>query len=139
MTWHPSSSVGKARFVTARAISMKLGVRIPWGNTSRAFLNFRDSTYFENQTFADLTDTHTHYKTSPIALSCSSHNILSRGEHNVPGHLIYTTPLVKGMGHYVKGSKDLKCHRAILHYFDRKWHFINVFLCFVTVEFSKAK
>jgi hypothetical protein len=47
MTWHPSlSSVSKARFITAGAISMKLGVRIPWGNTPRAFFNFRDSTYF---------------------------------------------------------------------------------------------
>jgi hypothetical protein len=36
MTWRPSSSsssVSKARFVTARAISIKLGVRIPLGNT----------------------------------------------------------------------------------------------------------
>jgi hypothetical protein len=39
MTWRPSS-VSKARFVTARAISMKLGVRIPLGNTPRAFLIF---------------------------------------------------------------------------------------------------
>jgi hypothetical protein len=46
MTWHPSSSVCKARFVTTRDISMKLGVRIPWGNTPRSFFNFRDSTYF---------------------------------------------------------------------------------------------
>jgi hypothetical protein len=50
MTWRPSSSssssVSKARFVAAGAISMKLGVRIPWGNTPRAFFNFRDSTYF---------------------------------------------------------------------------------------------
>jgi hypothetical protein len=37
---------------------------------------------------SDLTDTRTHYDTSPIALSCSSHNLLSRGEHNVPGHFI---------------------------------------------------
>jgi hypothetical protein len=40
MTWHPSSYVSKARFVTARAISMKLGVRIPLGNTPRAFWIF---------------------------------------------------------------------------------------------------
>jgi hypothetical protein len=46
MTWRPSSSVGKARFVTGGAISMKLGVRIPLGNTPRAFFDFRDLTYF---------------------------------------------------------------------------------------------
>jgi hypothetical protein len=46
MTWCPSSSISKARFVTARAISMKLGVRIPLGNTPRAFFYFRDFTYF---------------------------------------------------------------------------------------------
>jgi hypothetical protein len=46
MTWRPSSSsspVNKARFVTAGAISMKLGVRIRLGNTPR---DFRDLTYF---------------------------------------------------------------------------------------------
>jgi hypothetical protein len=42
---------------------------------------------------SDLTDTHTHYKTFPIALSCSSHNLLSRGEHNVPGHFILRSRL----------------------------------------------
>jgi hypothetical protein len=60
MTWRPSSSsVGKARFVTAGAISMKLGVRIPWGNTPRAFLIFAirpilcpPGGHLENQTFA---------------------------------------------------------------------------------------
>jgi hypothetical protein len=46
MTWHPSSYVSKARFVTARAISMKLGVRISLGNTPRVFFYFRDLTYF---------------------------------------------------------------------------------------------
>jgi hypothetical protein len=47
MTWRPSSSsVSKARFVTARVISMKLGVRIPLGNTPRAFFDFHDLTYF---------------------------------------------------------------------------------------------
>jgi hypothetical protein len=42
MTWHPSSSssVSKACFITARAISMKLGVRI------RYTFDFRDLTYF---------------------------------------------------------------------------------------------
>jgi hypothetical protein len=40
MTWHPSSSVSMARFVTARAISMKLGVRIPLGNTPSLFFLF---------------------------------------------------------------------------------------------------
>jgi hypothetical protein len=42
MTWHPSlsASVGKVRFVPAGAISMKLGVRIPLGNTPRAFFTF---------------------------------------------------------------------------------------------------
>jgi hypothetical protein len=42
MTWRPSSStsISKARFITARAISMKLGVRIPLGNMPRAFLGF---------------------------------------------------------------------------------------------------
>jgi hypothetical protein len=59
MTLGPSSSVSKARFITARAISMKLCVRIRLGNTPRAFFYFRDLTYFvppgghlENQTFA---------------------------------------------------------------------------------------
>jgi hypothetical protein len=33
-------SVSKARFITAGAISLKLGVRIPLGNTPRAFLIF---------------------------------------------------------------------------------------------------
>jgi hypothetical protein len=46
MTWRPSSSVSKARFVTAGAISMKLGVRLPLGNTPRAFFDLRDLTYF---------------------------------------------------------------------------------------------
>jgi hypothetical protein len=47
MTGRPSSSsVSKACFVTAGAISMKLGVRIPLGNTPRAFFDFRDLTYF---------------------------------------------------------------------------------------------
>jgi hypothetical protein len=49
MTWRQSSSssVGKARFVTAGAISMKLGVRIPLGNMPRGcFFYFRDLTYF---------------------------------------------------------------------------------------------
>jgi hypothetical protein len=48
MTWRPSSSssVDNAHFVTARAISMKLGVRIPLGNTPRASFDFRDLTYF---------------------------------------------------------------------------------------------
>jgi hypothetical protein len=41
-----STNVSKARFVTTRAISMKLGVRIPLGNTPRAFFDFRDLTYF---------------------------------------------------------------------------------------------
>jgi hypothetical protein len=36
----------KARFVTTRAISMKLGVMIPLGNTPRYFFDFRDLTYF---------------------------------------------------------------------------------------------
>jgi hypothetical protein len=36
----PSSSVSKARYVTAEAISMKLGVRIPLGNTPRVFFLF---------------------------------------------------------------------------------------------------
>jgi hypothetical protein len=40
MTWRPSSSVSKARFVTAGAISMKLGVRIPWGNKPSFFFIF---------------------------------------------------------------------------------------------------
>jgi hypothetical protein len=40
MMWHPSSSISKARFVAAGAISMKLGVKIPLGNTPRAFLIF---------------------------------------------------------------------------------------------------
>jgi hypothetical protein len=44
MTWRPSSSVSKARFVAAGAISMKLGVRIPLGNTPRAFFDFRNLT-----------------------------------------------------------------------------------------------
>jgi hypothetical protein len=47
MTWRlllSSSSVNKARFVTARAISMKLGVRIPLGNV--LFFYFRDLIYF---------------------------------------------------------------------------------------------
>jgi hypothetical protein len=38
MTWRSS--------VTARAISMKLGVRIPLRNTPRAFFDYRDLTYF---------------------------------------------------------------------------------------------
>jgi hypothetical protein len=39
MKWRPlSSSVSKAHFVTAGSISMKLGVRIPLGNTPRAVL-----------------------------------------------------------------------------------------------------
>jgi hypothetical protein len=47
MTWRPSSSsVNKARFVTTGVISMKLGVRIPLGNTPRAFFDFRNLTYF---------------------------------------------------------------------------------------------
>jgi hypothetical protein len=45
-TWHPSSSVSKARFVTTGSISMKLGVRIPLGNTPRPFFDFLDLTYF---------------------------------------------------------------------------------------------
>jgi hypothetical protein len=40
------ASIGKACFVTASAISMKLGVRIPLGNTPRAFFDFSDLTYF---------------------------------------------------------------------------------------------
>jgi hypothetical protein len=36
----------EARFVTARAISMKRGVSIPLGNKPRAFFDFRDLTYF---------------------------------------------------------------------------------------------
>jgi hypothetical protein len=40
MTWRPMSSVSKARFITAGAISMKLGVRIPLGNTPSDFLIF---------------------------------------------------------------------------------------------------
>jgi hypothetical protein len=40
--WRPLLSVSKARFVTAGAISMKLGVRIPLGNMPRAFFYFRD-------------------------------------------------------------------------------------------------
>jgi hypothetical protein len=40
MTWRLSSSViCKARFVTAGAISMKLGVGIPLSNTPRAFFS----------------------------------------------------------------------------------------------------
>jgi hypothetical protein len=53
------SSVYKAHFITARAISMKLGVRIPMGNMPRAFFDFRNLTYLgpsgghlENQIFA---------------------------------------------------------------------------------------
>jgi hypothetical protein len=38
--------VSKARFVTAGAISMNLGVRIPLGNTPRAFFDFLNLTYF---------------------------------------------------------------------------------------------
>jgi hypothetical protein len=41
-----SSSVSKAYFLTAGAISMKLGVKIHLGNTPRAFFDFRDITYF---------------------------------------------------------------------------------------------
>jgi hypothetical protein len=37
MTWRPSSSVSKACFVTAGAISMNLGVRIPLGNAQVFF------------------------------------------------------------------------------------------------------
>jgi hypothetical protein len=55
MTWRPSvvvvrrpssSSVSKARFVTAGAISMKLGVRIPLVIRPQLFFYFRDLTYF---------------------------------------------------------------------------------------------
>jgi hypothetical protein len=47
MMWRlSSSSVSKARFVTAGAILMKLGVGIPLSNTPRAFFDFRDLTYF---------------------------------------------------------------------------------------------
>jgi hypothetical protein len=52
MTWHPSSSVSKAHFVTARAISMKLDVRIPLGNTPRAFFDFCDLTWPPQYVFA---------------------------------------------------------------------------------------
>jgi hypothetical protein len=45
MTWRPSS-VSKAHFVAARAISMKLGVKIHLGNTPRAFVDFHDLSYF---------------------------------------------------------------------------------------------
>jgi hypothetical protein len=38
MMWRPSSSVSKASFVTAGAISMKLGVRIPLGILFRVFV-----------------------------------------------------------------------------------------------------
>jgi hypothetical protein len=60
MMWHPSSlsSVSKARFITARAISMKLCVRIPLGNMPRFFLIFAiwpflwpTGGHLENQTF----------------------------------------------------------------------------------------
>jgi hypothetical protein len=40
MTWHPSSSISKACFVTAGAISMKLGVRIPLAICPELFLIF---------------------------------------------------------------------------------------------------
>jgi hypothetical protein len=40
------ASVSKARFITTRAISVKLGVRMPLGNTPRAFFYFCDLTYF---------------------------------------------------------------------------------------------
>jgi hypothetical protein len=48
MMWHPSSSsVSKARFVTAGAISMKLGVRMDtFGQYAQSFFDFRDLTYF---------------------------------------------------------------------------------------------
>jgi hypothetical protein len=40
------SSISKARFGATGAISMKLGVRIPLGNTPRAFFDFRSLNYF---------------------------------------------------------------------------------------------
>jgi hypothetical protein len=46
MMWCPSSFVSKARFITAEAISMKLGVKIPLGNTPRNCFDFHDLTYF---------------------------------------------------------------------------------------------
>jgi hypothetical protein len=59
MRWRPSSSVSKARFVIARAISMNLGVRIPFGNLPRALFIFAilpilwpPDSHLENQTFA---------------------------------------------------------------------------------------
>jgi hypothetical protein len=62
MTWCPpsSSSVSKARFVTVGAISMKLGVRIPflWAIRPEIFLIFAirpilwPPGHLENQTFA---------------------------------------------------------------------------------------
>jgi hypothetical protein len=57
-TCRPSSSVSKARFVTAGAISMKLGVRIPWALSPEYFLIFAilpilwpTGGHLENQTF----------------------------------------------------------------------------------------
>jgi hypothetical protein len=66
---------------------------------------------------SDLTDTHTHYKTSPIALSCSGHNLLSRGEHNVPGHFIsgmfwQITDLHHDPKYSILGNKYNSCHQA---------------------------
>jgi hypothetical protein len=60
VTWHlSSSSVNKARFVSAGPISMKLGVRIPLGNSLELFLIFAiwpilwpPGDHLENQTFA---------------------------------------------------------------------------------------
>jgi hypothetical protein len=46
MTWRPSSSssISKARFVTAGAISYDVWISL--GNTPRAFFDFRDLTHF---------------------------------------------------------------------------------------------
>jgi hypothetical protein len=38
--------------------------------------------------------------------SCSSHNLLSKGEHNVPGHFVYIAPLTRSWRYY---SHDCHC------------------------------
>jgi hypothetical protein len=44
------ASISKARFVTAGAISMKLGVKIPLGNMPRAFCDLTYLTHLEKST-----------------------------------------------------------------------------------------
>jgi hypothetical protein len=53
MTWRPSSSVSKAHFVTARAISVKLGMRIPLGNpgSSQGIIAYRAGTHETKKVF----------------------------------------------------------------------------------------